>query len=121
MAAYKALTYYLEAAGRWNVLGSELPIWTRHDRARAPGVSLTSRAFVENLETYARQAGLSHIHSHQTRSTDARIVAEETGSFIEAQEALDYENQSTTCIYARTIMGAIRRKSRATSSNVAPK
>lgn len=31
-------------------------------------------------------------------------MAEETGSFIEAQEALDHENQSTTRVYVQRIM-----------------
>jgi hypothetical protein len=30
-------------------------------------------------------------------------VAEETGSFLEAQEALDHENQSTTRVYVQRI------------------
>jgi integrase len=102
-SARKALTAYLEAAGRGNVMGSERPLWTRHDRAGKPGAPLTSRAFVENLKGYAREAGLAHIHLHQTRHTYARIVAEETGSFIEAQEALDHENQATTRVYVQRI------------------
>jgi integrase len=102
-AAYDALKDYLEAAGRMNVVESERPLWTRHDRAGRPGAPLTSRAFVENLKAYAREAGLSHIHLHQTRHTYARIVAEETGSFIEAQEALDHENQATTRVYVQRI------------------
>jgi integrase len=102
-SAYEALEEYLKAAGRSNVLGSERPLWTRHDRAGKPGAPLTSRAFVDNLKDYARDAGLSHIHLHQTRHTYARIVAEETGSFIEAQEALDHENQATTRVYVQRI------------------
>jgi integrase len=44
-AAYEALAEYLEASGRGNVLGTERPLWTRHDRAGRPGAPLTSRAF----------------------------------------------------------------------------
>jgi site-specific recombinase XerC len=66
-----------------------------------PGASLSSRAFVENLKTYAGEAGLNHVHLHQTRHTYARIVAEETGSFLEAQEALDHENQATAGVYVQ--------------------
>ncbi|MFL6282622.1 MAG: tyrosine-type recombinase/integrase [Pyrinomonadaceae bacterium] len=102
-AAYEALKDYLEAAGRMNVVESERPLWTRHDRAGRPGAPLTSRAFVENLKAYAKEAGLSHVHLHQTRHTYARIVAEETGSFLEAQEALDHENQATTRVYVQRI------------------
>jgi integrase/recombinase XerD len=102
-AVREALEDYLQAAGRQNVLGTDRPLWTRHDRAGRPGASLTSRAFVENLKAYARRAGLSHIHLHQTRHTYARIVAEETGSFLEAQEALDHENAATTRVYVQRI------------------
>jgi integrase len=102
-AALEALKDYLETAGRGNVFNSERPLWTRHDRAGRPGAPLTARAFVENLKAYARTAGLAHIHLHQTRHTYARIVAEETGSFIEAQEALDHENQATTRVYVQRI------------------
>ncbi len=102
-SAHEALRAYLEAAGRQNVLGSERPLWTRHDRAGKPGAPLTSRAFVENLKGYAKESGLTHVHLHQTRHTYARIVAEETGSFIEAQEALDHENQATTRVYVQRI------------------
>jgi integrase len=102
-AAYEALSAYLEAAGRGGVLGTDRPLWTRHDRAGRPGAPLTSRAFVENLKRYAREAGLAHVHLHQTRHTYARIVAEETGSFLEAQEALDHENQATTRVYVQRI------------------
>jgi site-specific recombinase XerD len=102
-APFEALNDYLEVAKRQNVLGTERPLWTRHDRAGKGGAPLSSRAFVENLKAYAKEAGLSHIHLHQTRHTYARIVAEETGSFIEAQEALDHENQATTRVYVQRI------------------
>ncbi|MBA3242042.1 MAG: tyrosine-type recombinase/integrase [Acidobacteria bacterium] len=102
-SAYEALLDYLKAAGRGNVLGTDRPLWTRHDRAGRPGAPLTSRAFVENLKEYAKDADLSHIHLHQTRHTYARIVAEETGSFLEAQEALDHENAATTRVYVQRI------------------
>ena len=102
-AARHALNDYLEASERTNVPGSERPLWTRHDRAGKPGAPLTSRAFVDNLKTYAAKAGLAHIHLHQTRHTYARIVAEETGSFVEAQEALDHENHATTRVYVQRI------------------
>jgi integrase len=55
------------------------------------------------LKGYARQAGLGYVHLLQTRHIYARIVAEETGSFLEAQEALDHENQATTRVYVQRI------------------
>lgn len=102
-SVYEALVEYLTASGRSNVLGSERPLWTRHDRAGKPGAPLSSRSFAENLKVYAREAGIKHIHVHQTRHTYARIVAEETGSYLEAQEALDHENAATTRVYVQRI------------------
>jgi integrase/recombinase XerD len=102
-SVYEALTDYLRAAGRENVFGTERPLWTRYDRAGRPGAPLSSRSFAENLKAYAREAGIPHIHIHQTRHTYARIVAEETGSFIETQEALDHENAATTRVYVQRI------------------
>jgi integrase len=116
--AYEALKDYLAATERGNVLGSERPLWTRHDRAGRPGAPLTSRAFVENLKAYAKEAGLAHIHLHQTRHTYARIVAEETGSFIEAQEALDHENAATTRVYVQRITVKKDRHGRKVSARI---
>lgn len=98
-----ALFDYLEASGRRDVLKSERPLWTRHDRAGRPGAPLTSHAFVKNLKRYAREAGLDHIHNHMTRHTFARMVSEETGSLLETQEALDHEDQATTRVYVESI------------------
>lgn len=100
---WEALTDYLTVAQRKSVIGSERPLWTRHDRAGRPGAPLSSRSFAENLKVYAREAGIERIHVHQTRHTFARIVAEETGSFIETQEALDHENAATTRVYVQRI------------------
>ena len=107
LTARGALFDYLESCGRRDVIGTERPLWTRHDRAGAPGAPLTSHAFVKNLKRYAKEAGLDHIHNHMTRHTFARIVNEETGSLLETQEALDHEDQATTRIYVESV--AIKR------------
>ena len=102
-SVWEALLDYLIATGRKEVLSSERPLWTRHDRAGKPGAPLSSRSFAENLKVYASEAGIERIHIHQTRHTYARIVAEETGSFSETQEALDHENAATTRVYVQRI------------------
>jgi site-specific recombinase XerD len=99
----EALLGYLAACDRTNALGSERPLWTRHDRAGKPGAPLTSHAFDKNLKRYAREAGLGRIHIHQTRHTFARIVAEETGSIVETQDALGHKNLATTRVYVGRI------------------
>lgn len=94
---------YLEACGRADVVGSARPLWTRHDPAGPSGAPLTSHSFAKNLKRYARLAGIKSIHIHQTRHTFARIVAEETGSLVETQEALGHRSVATTRVYVRRV------------------
>jgi integrase len=98
-----ALFDYLESCGRMKALDTNGPLWTRHDRAGKPGAQLTSHAFAHNLKRYAREAGIEKIHAHQTRHTFARMVAEDTGSITETQEALGHRNLSTTRVYVQRI------------------
>lgn len=98
-----ALKDYLTASGRGDVLGSDRPLWTRHDRAGLPGAPLTSHAFVRNLKLYAKAVGIEHLHLHQTRHTFARLVAERTGSIIETQDALGHKSPATTRVYVQRI------------------
>jgi integrase/recombinase XerD len=98
-----ALLDYLTAAGRLHVLKMDAPVWTRHDRPKLAGEPLTSHAFVRNLKLYAREAGIEHVHLHQTRHTFGRIVAEETGSMTATQDALDHANLNTTTVYVQRI------------------
>jgi integrase len=103
----EALMNYLSACHRLNVLQTDGPLWTRHDFAGRPGAALSSHCFVKNMKRYAKQAGIAHFHIHQTRHTFARLVAEDTGSIIATQDALDHRNPSTTRIYVQRI--AIKR------------
>lgn len=100
---YLALFDYLVAADRSEILKTNEPIWIRHDRAKKSTLPLGSRAFANNLKKYAKEAGIEDVHVHQTRHTYARIVAEETGSYLETQEALDHENAATTRVYVQRI------------------
>lgn len=99
----EALLDYLESCGRTNALGSDRPLWTRHDRAGRPGAPLSSHSFSKNLKGYAREAGIGKIHIHQTRHTFARIISEETGSIVETQDALGHRNLATTRVYVGRI------------------
>jgi len=98
-----ALLDYLAACGRMDALPADKPLWTRHDRAGKAGAPLTSHAFAKNLKRYAETAGLKNVHIHQTRHTFARIVAEETGSMVETQDALGHRNLATTRVYVNRI------------------
>jgi integrase len=99
----ESLLDYFSASGRLSALKTDSPLWTRHDRAGRPGPALTSHAFVKNLKRYAREAGVGDVHLHQTRHSFARIVAEETGSIIDTQDALGHRNASTTRVYVQRI------------------
>jgi integrase len=98
-----ALLNYLRAGDRANVIGTERPLWTRHDRAGKPGAPLTSHAFALNMKGYADEAGIKGFHLHQTRHTFARLVAERTGSIVETQDALGHRNLATTRVYVRRV------------------
>ncbi len=102
-AARAALVDYLSASGRLWTLKTDAPLWTRHDRAGKPGAALTSHAFARNLKLYGKEIGLENVHVHQTRHTYARMVAEETGSIIETQDALGHRHASTTRVYVQRI------------------
>jgi integrase len=99
----EALLNYLFSSNRVDALKSDLPLWTRHDRAGRSGAALSSHAFVKNLKRYAREAGVGEVHLHQTRHSFARIVAEETGSLTDTQDALGHRNASTTRVYVQRI------------------
>lgn len=99
----EALLDYLSCAGRLSVLKTDSPLWTRHDRAGRSGAALSSHSFVKNLKRYAREAGLGDVHLHQARHSFARIVAEETGSITDTQDALGHRNAATTRVYVRRI------------------
>lgn len=102
--AVKALQKYLSASGRTNVIGSERPLWTRHDRAGKAGAPLCSHAFAKNLKAYGKRAGVENVRIHRTRHTFGRLVAEQTGSLIETQDALDHADLSTTRVYVERIV-----------------
>ena len=95
----EGLLDYLKSCDRLNTIGSNRPLWTRHDKAGRPGAPLSSHSFDKNLKRYARGAGIEKIHIHQTRHTFARIISEETGSIVETQDALGHKSLSTTRVY----------------------
>lgn len=94
-----AILEYLDAR-----TDSYKPLWLAHDRSGTHiGKPLSSHGFVANLKKYAKEAGIEHIHLHQTRHTYARIVADETGSMVETQEALGHSHLSTTRVYVQAV------------------
>jgi integrase len=103
-SAVTALLSYLNSSGRSDVLGTERPLWTRHDRAGQGGAPLCSHAFAKNLKAYGQRAGVEGARIHRTRHTFGRLVAEQTGSLVETQDALDHANLSTTRVYVERIV-----------------
>jgi integrase len=105
-AVRTALTEYLAASGRMEVLEKGGPLWVRHDQG-AEAVeeerSLSAWGYVRRMKEYAKEAGIEHFHLHQTRHTFARIVAESSGSIVETQDALGHRNPATTRVYVQRI------------------
>jgi len=98
-----ALLAYLKKSKRLSALHTNDPIWTRHDRAGAPGEPLTSRSYANNLKKYAAKVGIQQVNIHKTRHTYARIIFEDSGDLLETQSALDHESQATTRAYVHTV------------------
>jgi site-specific recombinase XerD len=110
-----ALFTYIRASGRWNVemgspnLSADDPLWLRHDRAAEQALKdgkplgVTSHGFVKTLKSYAKRAGLEHIHLHQTRHTVARKVGEISGDVSAVQAVLNHQKQATTKVYLDSI------------------
>jgi site-specific recombinase XerD len=110
MGVVAALFAYLKATDRWDALTNspliedDQPLWLRHDRAAGSRpLPLSSHGFVKALKLYARQAGIGHIHLHQTRHTVARLVGEHSGSLTEVQTVLGHQNLATTRVYLERI------------------
>jgi integrase len=113
-----ALLDYLRSATRLSILKTDEPLWTRHDSGGKPGAPLSSYAFVHNLKRYGAAAGLEHVHLHQTRHTFARMVAENTGSLLETQDALGHQSLSTTRAYVQRIAVKRDKHSRAIADRI---
>ncbi len=112
-----ALERYLRLTKRKTTLGQKgRALWVRFDRAAETAAidhridnplgdepRLSSHSFDRQIKKYATAAGIGHFHIHQFRHTFARIVAEESGSIIEAQEALGHKDIQTTQVYINRI------------------
>lgn len=129
-----ALERYLRLTKRKLTIGQKgRALWIRFDRAaEAAAVDrridtplgdeprLSSHSFDRQIKKYAREAGIGHFHIHQFRHTFARIVAEESGSIIEAQEALGHKDLQTTQIYINRIKFKKDKHSRNVRDRVKP-
>jgi integrase len=115
-SALTALRDYLVASGRWGQMAATSALWLAHDHAvrmqasahsrsplkqhgRTPDKPLTSHGFVKSLKRYAADAGVMHIHLHQTRHTFARMLGEEAESLFEVQKELGHRSIATTQVY----------------------
>lgn len=106
---YESLVDYLIASSRWDtvrdrpLIKPDDPLWLRHDRAAKGQQQVTSHGFVKSLKRYAQEAGIGHIHLHQTRHTVARLVGEEAGDLAEVQTILGHQNIATTRVYLQRV------------------
>lgn len=129
-----ALERYLRLAKRKSLIGIKgRALWIRFDRAAEAAAidrridqplvdepRLSSHSFDRQIKKYARAAGIGHLHIHQFRHTFARIVAEESGSIIETQEALGHKDIQTTQIYVNRIRFKKDKHSRSLRNRIKP-
>lgn len=113
----ESLERYLRLTRRKSLIGQKgRALWIRFDRAAealwlnrkvddplAPEPRLSSHGYDFQIKKYAKESGIGHFHIHQFRHTFARIVAEDSGSIIEAQEALGHKDLQTTQVYINRI------------------
>lgn len=99
-----ALLHYLHESGRFDKMAEDSPLWMGHDvQGNASPTGIDARVFLANLKRYGRAVGIPDLHTHMTRHTYARIISEDTGSIIEAQDALGHSNANTTRVYVRRL------------------
>lgn len=129
-----ALERYLRLTKRKSTIGQKgRALWVRFDRAAGAAAidhridnplgdepRLSSHSFDRQIKKYATAAGIGHFHIHQFRHTFARIVAEESGSIIEAQEALGHKDIQTTQIYINRIKFKKDKHSRSLRDRIKP-
>ena len=129
-----ALERYLRLTKRKSTVGQKgRALWIRFDRAAEAAAidhridnllgdepRLSSHSYDRQIKKYANAAGIGHFHIHQFRHTFARIVAEESGSIIEAQEALGHKDIQTTQIYINRIKFKKDKHSRSMRDRIKP-
>lgn len=115
-----ALERYLKLTKRRSVMGDKnRAFWIRLDRGaeaakadwkeklkkndRAQEPRMASYSFDKQMKRYATDAGIGDFNIHKFRHTFARIVAEDSGSLIETQDALGHKDIKTTQIYVNRI------------------
>ena len=130
----EALERYLRLTKRKSLVGIKgRALWIRFDRAaKAAEIDrkiddplgdeprLSSHSYDRQIKKYAQEASIGHFHIHQFRHTFARIVAEDSGSIIEAQEALGHKDIQTTQIYINRIKFKKDKHSRSVRDRIKP-
>ena len=95
-----ALLYYIKESGRQNAMQDDSPLWMGHaPQGNSSDAGLSARSFSYNMKRYGKMIGRPDLHNHMTRHTYARIIADETGSLVETQDALGHTNSNTTRHY----------------------
>ena len=84
-----------------------MPVWRK-----------CSQITVGKMCIRAKGAGIKEIHVHQLRHTFGRMIADETGSLDEVQEAHGHCNRSTTRVYVQRITRKRDKHSRSISERL---
>jgi site-specific recombinase XerD len=100
----EALMYYIGESGRADSMKSDSPLWLGHaPQGNSSEAGLSARSFSYNMKRYGRMIGRPDLHNHMTRHTYARIIADETGSLTDTQDALGHANARTTKHYMQRL------------------
>jgi site-specific recombinase XerD len=99
-----ALYCYIEESGRAGHMEDDSPLWLGHaPQGNSSAAGLSARSFSYNMKRYGRMIGRPDLHNHMTRHTYARIIADETGSLTDTQDALGHANARTTKHYMQRL------------------
>jgi integrase/recombinase XerC len=100
-----ALFFYINESGRGRMtMEDDSPLWLGHaPQGNSSAAGLSARSFSYNMKRYGRMIGRPDLHNHMTRHTYARIIADETGSLTDTQDALGHANARTTKHYMQRL------------------
>lgn len=98
------LMNYIRESGRADAMQNDSPLWMGHaPQGNSSDSGISARSFSFNMKRYGRLIDRPDLHNHMTRHTYARIVADETGSLTDTQDALGHANPTATKHYMQRL------------------
>lgn len=97
-----------EALVAWLEVRPESPTRRVFVRVRPPAGPLSPAGISDIVKHRAKDAGLGSIRAHRLRHTAGTNVLRDGGDLLEAQELLGHQSASSTRVYARVDLAALR-------------